>query len=169
MSKTVYLSFGSNLGDRENNLTSGCEMVRTLEGFELIACSPIYISVASEMNPESPDFLNMTAKGEYAYTPLEFLNSLEMIERRLGRTDKGLYKPRPIDIDILLFGNEIITTDRLTIPHPKMTERPFVLIPLSQIEPDLVHPVTGEKMASYLKEEKHTQILLYKEYAHRKI
>ncbi len=169
MSRTVYLSFGSNLGDRENNLVRGCEMVRALEGFELIICSPIYISEAVDMNGVSPEFLNMVVKGEYDFTPLELLNSLEMIERRLGRAEKGQYKPRPLDVDILLFGNEIIASERLTIPHPGITKRPFILVPLLQIEPKLIHPVTGEKMASYLKKEDGSQILLYKEYANRKI
>jgi len=168
MSNTIYLSFGSNLGDRENNLIRGCEMVRSLEGMEFISCSPIYLSPAVEMEEGAPDFLNMVGKGEYQFTPLELLNSLETIERKFGHREKGSYKPRFLDIDILLFGSEIITDDRLAIPHPRITERPFVLVPLLQIEPELVHPVTGRKMATYLGDADRDQILLYKEYAHRK-
>jgi 2-amino-4-hydroxy-6-hydroxymethyldihydropteridine diphosphokinase len=167
MAATVYLSFGSNLGDRENNLCRACEMTRVLEGFELISCSPIYITPAVDMKGPSPDFLNMAVKGEYAFTPLELLSSLEAIERKLGRKEKGQYKPRSIDIDIILFGNEVIVSDRLTVPHKKIAERPFVLIPLLQIDPELVHPVTGEKLSSYLTEEMVNKAVLYKEYGKR--
>ncbi len=163
MKSTVYLAFGSNLGDREGNLCKACEMVSDMEGFELIECSPIYINPAMEMAEPAPGFLNMVAKGEYIYRPLELLNQIELIEKKLGRTDKGGYKPRTIDIDILLFGKEAIENERLAVPHPKLTLRPFYLVPLLQIEPELVHPVTGEKLAACLKENDQAQMILYKD------
>ena len=92
------------------------------------------------------------------------LNNIETIENKLGRTDKGEYKPRTIDIDILFFGGEVIETDRLSIPHRKLTERPFILIPLLQIEPDIIHPVTKEKMETYLDSREAEDIILYKEF-----
>jgi 2-amino-4-hydroxy-6-hydroxymethyldihydropteridine diphosphokinase len=163
MPKTVYLSFGSNLGDRESNLVKGLRMVEAMEGFELLAESPIYIGPAQKMTAPAPDFLNMVIKGEYQYRPLELLSNLQQIEKKLGRTGKGENKPRPIDIDILFFGEEVIETDRLSVPHRKITERLFVLVPLLQIEPNLVHPVTGEKLAVYLKDKDQSGLLMYKE------
>jgi 2-amino-4-hydroxy-6-hydroxymethyldihydropteridine diphosphokinase len=163
MSSTIFLGFGSNLGDRENNLIKAVDMVKAMEGFELIACSPIYIAPAVDMVKPAPDFLNMVIKGEYIYRPLELLNALKRIERKLGRTGKGKSKPRPIDIDILFFGNEIIETEQLSIPHRKMTERLFVMVPLLQIEPEIVHPITGAKISSYLKDKDKTKLIMYKE------
>ncbi|MCX6826333.1 MAG: 2-amino-4-hydroxy-6-hydroxymethyldihydropteridine diphosphokinase, partial [candidate division Zixibacteria bacterium] len=133
----VYLSFGSDLGDRERNLIRAMEMVGSIEGYGEISCSAVYLSTAVEMSEYSPNFLNLVTKGEYSYRPSELLSAIEQIEKKLGRTDKGQYKPRPIDIDILLFGDEISKTKRLTIPHPRLTKRPFILVPLLQIEPDI--------------------------------
>ncbi|MCX6829944.1 MAG: 2-amino-4-hydroxy-6-hydroxymethyldihydropteridine diphosphokinase [candidate division Zixibacteria bacterium] len=163
MSNNIFLSLGSNLGDREGNLVKAAEMIAHLEGFEAVAFSPVYLSAAVEMAQPAPDFLNMVIKGDYIYSPLELLNNLERLEKKLGRTGKGNYQPRSIDIDLLLFGKEIIETERLSVPHRKMTERTFILAPLLQIEPDLIHPVTGKKMASYLDEEEKNQLIMYKE------
>jgi 2-amino-4-hydroxy-6-hydroxymethyldihydropteridine diphosphokinase len=159
----VYLSFGSDLGDREGNLIKAREMVESIEGYDEISCSAVYLSTAVEMSEYSPNFLNLVTKGEYSYRPLELLSAIEQIEKKLGRTDKGQYKPRPIDIDILLFGNEIFKTKRLTIPHPRLTKRPFMLVPLLQIESDIVHPVTKKQMHSYLRDKRKTQLIMYKE------
>ncbi|SYZ72616.1 2-amino-4-hydroxy-6-hydroxymethyldihydropteridinepyrophosphokinase [Candidatus Zixiibacteriota bacterium] len=169
MKSTVYLAFGSNLGDREGNLCKACEMIASMEGFELIECSPIYINPAMEMAEPAPGFLNMVAKGDYAYRPLELLNQIELIEKKLGRADKGGYKPRTIDIDILLFGKEVIETERLSVPHRKLTMRPFFLVPLLQIEPELIHPVTGEKVATYLRDGDQAQMILYKDNLFRNV
>ncbi len=163
MKNTIYLAFGSNLGDREGNLCKACDMIASMEGFELVECSPVYINPAVEMAEPAPGFLNMAVKGDYIYRPLELLNNIELIEKKLGRTDKGQYKPRPIDIDILLFGNEIIETEQLSIPHRKLTTRAFYLVPLLQIEPQLVHPVTREKLATYLNEKDRAEMIMYKE------
>ncbi len=163
MSKTIFLSLGSNLGDRERNLKKTCEMLATMEGFEWITASSIYVTQPVEMEPESPTFLNVVIKGQFTFTPLELLNNIENIEKKLGRENKGDKKPRPIDIDILLFGDDKIKTKQLTIPHPRMTKRAFVLVPLLQIEPGLMHPVSGKKFASYLKQEEVDSLILYKE------
>jgi 2-amino-4-hydroxy-6-hydroxymethyldihydropteridine diphosphokinase len=164
MAQTVFLSLGSNIGDREKNLINAVKALSYMEGFELVSHSPIYLSQAVEMDENAPGFLNMVVKGEFAYRPTELLNNIEKIERQMGRTDKGEYKPRSIDIDILLFGDEIIETDRLSVPHRKLTLRPFILMPLLQIEPDIVHPVTKEKMDTYLDSREAEDIILYKEF-----
>lgn len=164
MSETVFLSLGSNIGDREKNMMNAARMLSYMEGFELVGHSPIYLSRAVDMDEDAPGFLNMVIKGEFSYRPTELLNNIETIENKLGRTGKGEYKPRTIDIDILLFGDEIIETDRLSIPHRRLTERPFILMPLLQIEPDIIHPVTKEKMERYLDSRDAEDIILYKEF-----
>ncbi len=163
MSNTVFLSLGSNLGDRERNLKKACEMLAALEGFEWINASSIYVTQPVDMEPDSPTFLNMVIKGQFSFTPLELLRNIEKIEEKLGRESKGDKKPRPIDIDILLFGDDKVKSKRLAIPHPRMTRRAFVLVPLLQIEPDLVHPVSGKKLEGYLKQKEVDSLILYRE------
>jgi 2-amino-4-hydroxy-6-hydroxymethyldihydropteridine diphosphokinase len=163
MTPSVFLALGSNLGDRESNLMKVLRILGSMEGFELINVSPIYISEPVEMDQATPSFLNMVVKGQFCYTPLELLNNLEEIERKLGRTNKGGYQPRPIDIDILLFGDEIIKSERLTVPHPKMNKRVFVLTPLLQVAPDLTHPVSGKRFDHYLDKKQAESLIIYKE------
>lgn len=163
MSCFVYLSFGSNLGDREANLNHAIAAVEKIEGFDFVSGSSIYISEAAAMDNSAPEFLNMVVKGEYQYRPLELLNALELIEKKQGRTGKRKMLPRSIDIDILLFGDEIVETERLSIPHRYLTQRPFILIPLLQLEPTLIHPVSREPLATYLKEKDKKRILMYRE------
>jgi len=163
MAETVYLSLGSNLGDRESNLLRACRLISEMEGFETIALSPIYVSQPVEMDESAPSFLNMVVRGQFQYSPLELLSNIENIEKNMGRKSKGDYQPRLIDIDILLFGNESVKIERLTIPHRKMTKRPFVLVPLLQMEPDIVHPVTKKRFDSYLKKKDRESLILYRE------
>ena len=163
MPNFVYLSFGSNLGDREANLSHALVAVENIEGFDLVSCSSIYISEAVGMEKPTPEFLNLVIKGEYQYRPQELLNALELIEKKMGRTGKGKYLPRSIDIDVLLFGEEVVESDRLSIPHRKLTERPFILVPLLQIEPDLTYPVTRESLSTYLRDKDRKKVLMYKE------
>lgn len=163
MSNTVYLSLGSNLGDREKNLLKAIGKISTMEGFEIISNSPIYVNPAVEMQKDAPGFFNMIIKGEFAFRPAELLTGIEKIETKLGRTNKGENKPRTIDIDIILFGDEIVETDQLTIPHRKMTQRAFVLAPLLQIDPDITHPVTKEKIEIYLKDQDLENFVIFKE------
>jgi 2-amino-4-hydroxy-6-hydroxymethyldihydropteridine diphosphokinase len=164
MPETVYLSLGSNLGDREFNIVRALESIKAMEGFDLISCSSVYISEAAGMDPSAPFFLNMVIKGQFDFTPLELLGNLEGIESDLGRETKGDNRPRPIDIDILLFGNEIVESGRLTIPHPRMLGRPFVYVPLLQIEPELVHPVNRRKIHDIAKQKDADNLILYKEF-----
>jgi 2-amino-4-hydroxy-6-hydroxymethyldihydropteridine diphosphokinase len=145
----VFLSLGSNLGRRERNLREAAEALSCC--LEDIRCSSIY-----ETRPmyvlKQPKFLNMVVAGRCALQPPELLQQIQEIETRLGRdrshgTPKG---PRLIDIDILLFGRRIIRRDELVIPHPRMKERQFVLIPLLELEPDLTDPATGQPLSSSL-------------------
>lgn len=169
MAETVYLLLGSNLGDREHNLSLALGKLEAVEGLEMLAISSIYESDAIGMTGENPPFLNQVVKADFLYTPIELLDHTERIERELGRTDKGKRLARPLDIDILLFGVLKVQTERLTIPHRELTRRPFALIPLLEIDPDLVHPATGKPLAGHISAEHRRAVAVYKEYVARNI
>ena len=150
MSEIVYLSLGSNLGDREDYLTRATKRLSEMMGLKLLAESSIYHSVPVDVKVEAPNFLNKLLKMECTLKPVQLLDNTERMERSLGRTEKGFSTNRVIDIDILLFGDRIFNNERLEIPHPRMTGRQFVLIPLSEISPDIVDPRTGKKFADLI-------------------
>jgi 2-amino-4-hydroxy-6-hydroxymethyldihydropteridine diphosphokinase len=169
MSENVYILLGSNVGDRESYLAAVLARLEALEGLEITAVSSIYVSEAAEMRGENPSFLNQVIKGEYQYTAGELLTALEQIERGLGRTHKGKKQPRTIDCDILLFGDTVVATPRLTIPHAKLLKRPFALVPLLEIDPAIVHPGTHKPIAGSLSENDRKTVLLYKDHVARNI
>ena len=138
---TVYLSLGTNIGDKEQNLTRAIEALSLALG-RCIAVSQFIGTEPWGFQSEN-SFLNCAAAFETELSPFELLDTTERIERELGRTAKshgGNYSDRIIDIDILLYGSMTIESERLTIPHPLMHMRNFVLEPLAQIAPDAVHP-----------------------------
>jgi 2-amino-4-hydroxy-6-hydroxymethyldihydropteridine diphosphokinase len=149
MGKAVYLGLGSNLGDREQSLCSALEAIQTLAGCGLIRCSSIY-ETAAWGKTDQPDFLNVVAEIETTLTARSLLDALHRIERRLGRERRGRWEPRTLDIDILLFGEEIIREPGLIIPHPRLAERRFVLVPLDEIAPDLRIPDSGIPVHEWL-------------------
>ena len=167
MKTTVHILMGSNLGDRESYLATALNRLSGLEGLEVIATSALYVSEAQDMEGENPSFLNQVVTADYDYTAGELLHSLEKLERDLGRTGKGRREPRTIDLDILLFGDKKIATERLTIPHPELLNRPFALVPLLQVDPHLVHPATGRPLAQYLTDEARERVTLYRDHVAR--
>ncbi len=169
MATEAYISTGSNLGDRERNLDHALELITAIPGCEVIAVSAVYVTQPQEMEGENPPFLNQVIKIDYEFRAFELLHELEAIEKKLGRTEKGKRMARTIDLDILLFGKEIIETDQLSIPHREMLNRAFVMIPLLQIDPDLVHPVTNRPVSEFLTEEHSKEIVIYKEHVARSI
>lgn len=169
MADTVYLLLGSNLGDRKAFLDKARDRLAGIEGLEIIAQSPVYVTEAKEMTGEAPSFLNQVVKAEYSFNPGELLTATESIEQEFGRTDKGDRKPRTIDIDILLFGDRTVESERLTIPHKRLLKRPFAMLPLLEIDPDIVHPVTGEPVSASLKESDRKDIILYEDYVARSL
>ncbi|MEA2030914.1 MAG: 2-amino-4-hydroxy-6-hydroxymethyldihydropteridine diphosphokinase [candidate division Zixibacteria bacterium] len=169
MATTVYILIGSNLGDRERNLTAAAEKLGALPGLEIIALSSIYVSHAQDMKGENPSFLNQVLKVDYKYLPDELLNSLELIEVKLGRTGKGKKEPRIIDLDILLFGDKIIETETLSVPHRELLNRPFAMVPLLEIDPEIEHPVTKQPVSEFLSEENRREIILYKDNVARNV
>ena len=141
----VYLGLGSNLGDKKLYLQLAVEMI-SLEIGTVVRQSAFHSSEPWGFSSGN-EFLNAVVLVETDLLPMELLKKTQNIERRLGRTEKSTtaYVDRPIDIDILLYNNLIIDEPTLKIPHPLMTERDFVLIPLVEISPDLVNPLTGLK------------------------
>ncbi len=139
----VYLGLGSNMGNRQKNLEKALDLMR--QRVNVILVSPTY-DTEPVGNPDQPRFLNLTCQISTRLSPLELLTLTKGIESKLGRLPGPADSPRPIDIDILFYGNEVIETARLTIPHPRLQERGFVLVPLADIAPDLVHPVSGKSV-----------------------
>ncbi len=144
MNEIIYLSLGSNLGDREAHLRKATDGLVHLLGLKLVVESSIYHSVPVDCRVDCPEFLNKVLKLECSLRPPQLLDSTERLEVELGRTLKGFNVDRVIDIDIILFGNRMFKNERLEIPHPRMCQRGFVLIPLTEIEPDIVDPKTGK-------------------------
>ncbi len=148
--KTVYLALGSNMGEREDRLS---QALAALEREELVitARSSIYETEPQDMLNQ-PWFLNMVVEAHTRALPLRLMNTLLRIEHEIGRVRQAAMQrgPRPIDLDILLFGNAVIDMPQLTVPHPRMLQRRFVLEPLLEIAPKLRHPVTREALQSYL-------------------
>ncbi|MBU8908458.1 2-amino-4-hydroxy-6-hydroxymethyldihydropteridine diphosphokinase [Desertibacillus haloalkaliphilus] len=136
MNNTVYLALGSNVGDRANHLREGMRQLETDEDIVIIATSSIY-----ETEPvgyvDQDRFLNMVIEIKTSYRPQQLLEITQRIERESGRSYQIHWGPRTLDLDILLFNNENIKMDNLCIPHPRMTERAFVIVPLKEINPTL--------------------------------
>ena len=144
---TVYLGLGSNLGDRQANLDRALEFLS--QRLRMGEISSIY-DTEPVGDSNQPRFLNMVCQAFTRLEPPALLTLAKGIEQKLGRGGKS-GAPRTIDIDILLYGDQVIETPALVIPHPKMTERAFVLIPLDEIAPDVVHPVEKKTVRELLK------------------
>lgn len=143
----VYLGLGTNLGDKEANLHAAVRKINERIG-EVTSLSAFYVTAPWGFSSEN-SFLNAACCVESELPPLELLRETQAIERELGRMKKsvgGNYSDRPMDIDLLLYGDLILHTPELEIPHPLMTERRFVMEPLAEIAPDVVHPVLGKKL-----------------------
>jgi len=144
---TAYLLLGGNLGNREANLKKAIELLNDKIG-KVIASSSLY-ETAAWGKTDQPAFLNQAIALQTNLSALEVLDLALGIEQELGRVRKDKWGERLIDIDLILFGNEIINIpDKLQVPHPHMQSRKFVMEPLAEIAPDVVHPVLGETILS---------------------
>jgi 2-amino-4-hydroxy-6-hydroxymethyldihydropteridine diphosphokinase len=148
--KIVYLGLGSNLGDREAMLQAA---VRALESprLHILRLSPVYETEPVDVSGQHW-FLNQVAEAETDLFPLQLLHRTAKIEAQLGRRRLAPQGPRTIDIDILLYGNSIVTTPALEIPHPRFRARRFVLAPLADLAPELRDPVTRKTVRELLGE-----------------
>lgn len=154
-SELIYLSLGSNLGDREKQLSDGLFSLARHSDIELIRSSCLYETAPQDVE-DQPWFLNMAAVIASEMPPQDLLGALQSIEREGGRdrTSRIARGPRTLDIDILLYGSLVIESPELTIPHPRLTVRRFVLEPLLELAPDLVHPITEVALSVHLDEVK---------------
>lgn len=142
----VYLSLGSNLGDRLAHLEAALKQLGAHERIQLTACSGCYeASPVGSLN--QPVFLNMAAEIETDLDPLELLNVAKEIEAGLGRRETYRWGPRVVDIDLILCGSAIVECERLTVPHPEFRRRAFVLQPLAEIAPQAIDPETKKTVA----------------------
>lgn len=145
----AYIGLGSNLGDREGQIRAALEAIADLPDTDLVRVSSLYdTEPAGEV--DQPNFLNAAALLDTELEPRQLLWNLLLIEKRLGRVRTQPWGPRTIDLDLLLYGDEIVEEDDLRVPHPEIIRRSFVLVPLVELDPRLVHPGTGETMAAHL-------------------
>jgi 2-amino-4-hydroxy-6-hydroxymethyldihydropteridine diphosphokinase len=139
---TAFLSLGSNLGDRAALLSEALDRLEAA-GARIVRRSSIYETEPRDFL-DQPRFLNMAVEVETNLAPFELLAAIQEIESEMGRQRTVPKGPRTVDLDILFYGNSIIATNDLEIPHPRLTQRSFVLAPLSEIAPDFRHPVNGQ-------------------------
>ena len=148
----IFIGLGSNLGDREGNLVAAKDElmkrgVLTLLQSEVLETEPL-VAADGQGGADHPPYLNQVLECETDLLPQDLLRACEEVEAELGRdmTEKGAWEPRVIDVDILFYGSEVVTLPGLTIPHPGVLKRDFVLAGVKELAPDFVHPVAKKSM-----------------------
>ena len=148
----VFFGLGTNLGNKEENLNDAIKYINERIG-SINSLSAFYVTEPWGFISDN-SFFNAVCSVNTDKTPMQILDITKQIEREMGRSKKSvdrIYSDRIIDIDILLYDDLIFESDELTIPHPLMTERDFVIIPLVEIAPELIHPVLKKKMKEFIK------------------
>jgi 2-amino-4-hydroxy-6-hydroxymethyldihydropteridine diphosphokinase len=142
------IGLGSNLGDSRSILVSAIDRLKSHAQIEVIAVSSWYLT--APIGPPQPDYLNGCATIETSLTALELLNILHAIESEFGRVRQEIWGARTLDLDLLLYDDLIIDLPQLQIPHPRMLERAFVLVPLAEIAPNWIEPKSGDSIVTHL-------------------
>jgi len=155
-SVVVYLGLGSNMGDRQENLDRALNFLS--QRLRVTKVSPVY-DTEPVGNVNQSRFLNLVCQVYTRLLPAALLTLAKGIESKLGRAS-GTQAPRPIDIDILFYGDLVLETPELVIPHPRLAERAFVLVPLAEIAAEIIHPVSGKTVKELLSELTETQSVL---------
>jgi 2-amino-4-hydroxy-6-hydroxymethyldihydropteridine diphosphokinase len=149
--KKAYVGIGSNLGDRYRNCLRAVEMMRDIRGCEGLEVSGWYVT--RPVGVEGQEwYQNGVASLKASISCQDLLLNLRSIENRMGRVRRERWEPRVIDLDILLFGNDLIESEDLTVPHPLMHLRRFVLVPLADLAPALIHPILGLTITELLRQ-----------------
>ena len=153
-----YLALGTNLGDRPGNLQAAIAALSP--AVKVLACSPIYETEPWGLTDQLA-FLNMIVRAETGLSPLELLKTLKQLELELGRLPAVRWGPRRIDLDILFYDDLLLDTPDLKIPHPRLPERAFVLVPLADLAPELVHPALHRTIRELLTDVDTKGVTLY--------
>jgi 2-amino-4-hydroxy-6-hydroxymethyldihydropteridine diphosphokinase len=150
MTHTVYIAIGSNLGDKLSNCRKGIELLEK-SGITIVTCSHFYKTEPVDY-ADQDWFINAAVKAETDFAPLQLLKALKSIEKEVGRVETVRFGPRILDMDIIFYDDVIMDDSGLTIPHPRMHKRRFVLTPICDIDADIVHPALKQTMAELLKQ-----------------
>ena len=144
----AYVGLGSNLGDRAAYLLLGLSALSRLPKTHLLRLSPVYET--DPVGPPQPPYLNMVAELETELSPTGLLAEMLRVEKALGRERRERWGPRTLDLDLLLYGDLVLEEEGLSVPHPRLHERAFVLVPLLDLLPEGRHPLLGQSFAELL-------------------